>query len=144
MSDNFKNRGRYSLEKVKELCETGNTINHIIDNEDGTYSVMCHINCEHCDYCDLSNEWWDNKKSEGLSYDEICKLEKPTFKAQEDPYKFQKVYVPENYGLINSFNPENSITLAEVEKYWEKVISNTISLEDFKKVLVSELKYIIV
>ena len=132
---NYKNRPRFSLDEARRSYKTGNAIKHILDNQDGTYSMMSHINCEHCDYCDQYNDWYKSKKLEGFEYPHISELDPPTFIGQEDPYKMQKVKHGENYGLINSFNPENTITLGEVEKYWTKVISETISLEDFKKVL---------
>lgn len=100
MSD-FEQRERFSLEKARELVKTGNMIKHILINDDNTYSVMSHINCEFCDYCDLYNEWWYKQESDGLSYEEICKLEKPVFAAKSDPYEIQKIRMPENYGLIS-------------------------------------------
>lgn len=137
---NFKTRERFSLETVRDISKRGNSISHVIDNQDGTYSVMSHINCEHCDYCDQSNDWWNKQKTLGLKYEEISKLDVPIFIAQEDPYKTQKVKHPENYGLINSYNPKNEITLVEVEKYWNKVIREVVTLEEFKQVLI-EKKY---
>lgn len=34
------------------------SIHHVIDNGDGTFSLMSHINCEHCDFC---QEYEENK-----------------------------------------------------------------------------------
>jgi hypothetical protein len=32
------------------------SVHHILINPEGDYSVMCHINCEFCDYCYAANE----------------------------------------------------------------------------------------
>ena len=50
----FADRTRHSLEDCKRdmLNSTSNAINHVLDNGDGTYSVMYHIVCEFCDYCE--------------------------------------------------------------------------------------------
>lgn len=61
----FADRARYSLEEVTEIHkEPTNAITHVLDNGDGTYSLMYHIVCEHCDYCAAQNgvegRWWDN------------------------------------------------------------------------------------
>lgn len=96
----FQDRERMSLEDAKKACKLGGYIKHILDNQDGTYSLMGHINCEHCDYCDESNEWWESQKNQGLNYEEICKLN-PIHLPKEDPYERQKVKCPENYGLIS-------------------------------------------
>lgn len=48
----FQGRTRMSYADAVVLVEKpGNTIRHLLDNEDGTYSVMSHIVCEFCDYC---------------------------------------------------------------------------------------------
>lgn len=94
----FKNRERITLEEAQRAMGLGGYIRHILDNRDGTYSLMGHINCEFCDYCQLNNEWYGERKSEGLTYKEIEKLPYPIFPAKEDPYEEQKLYNPANYG----------------------------------------------
>ena len=49
----FKNRDRYTETEARDILEntTSNVIMHLLDNEDGTFSIMGHIVCEHCDYC---------------------------------------------------------------------------------------------
>ena len=48
----FKDRDRGTKEKCLEiLAKPNNAISHLLDNEDGTFSIMYHIVCEHCDYC---------------------------------------------------------------------------------------------
>jgi hypothetical protein len=49
----FENRPRGTLEQVQSYIEAsvGGAVPHIVDNQDGTYSVVSHINCEYCDYC---------------------------------------------------------------------------------------------
>lgn len=32
------------------------SVHHILLNPEGDFSVMCHINCEFCDYCEAANE----------------------------------------------------------------------------------------
>jgi len=49
-----KDRWRGTFAEAKEYAYKPKgmlSISHILDNEDGTYSVMSHINCEWCDYC---------------------------------------------------------------------------------------------
>ena len=96
----FATRPRFSLVEARaSLAKPSNAICHLLDNQDGTFSIMSHINCEHCDYCDEYNNWWELKKTNGLTFAEICKLEDPPFVAKEDPYAIQRIKMPENYGL---------------------------------------------
>lgn len=41
---------------IEVLDRDSNAINHLISNDDGTYSIMFHIVCEHCDYCDSQGD----------------------------------------------------------------------------------------
>jgi hypothetical protein len=54
---NFEDRQRFStFEEVKAAAEkcTG-WIVHILKNDDKSFSLMMHINCEFCDYCTACN-----------------------------------------------------------------------------------------
>lgn len=53
----YHDRERFSLADAR-LIDKGlvGRISHILDNKDGTYSVIGHSVCEHCDYCDESNK----------------------------------------------------------------------------------------
>jgi hypothetical protein len=58
-------------------------INHIILNEDKSFSIMSHINCEWCDYCDQRNAAYDN----GIRYsDDDYPL---VHEAKQDPHENQ-------------------------------------------------------
>jgi hypothetical protein len=89
----FESRTRMSLDDAKKVIKKiTNRIPHVIDNQDGTYSVMSHINCETCDYCDARNQGYKNgKRDEELDF--MIHI------AQEDPYRAQKKKFPENYGF---------------------------------------------
>lgn len=128
----FKDRPRFTLEEAQKIVGQGNWIAHIMNNQDGTYSVMGHIVCEHCDYCDLENEWWDKQKKDGLNPEENWKLGQPTFPPIEDPYERQKVKCPENYGMDTI---GNVVEWDEINRYWKAVIPNTISLNEFRESL---------
>jgi hypothetical protein len=56
IDDNFANRPRFGEAEVREYlageARQSNAIHHLLDNQDHTFSVMSHIVCEHCDYCD--------------------------------------------------------------------------------------------
>jgi hypothetical protein len=39
-------------EAVQVRKRPSNMISHLLINDDATYSVVYHIVCEHCDYCD--------------------------------------------------------------------------------------------
>lgn len=99
----FENRERLTLEQAETVAARGG-IAHIIVNDDKTYSVMSHINCEHCDYCAETN------------------LGIHIHNAKSDPYEFQKINVPENYGLpssgreIDKIVDEFEIILAKASK----------------------------
>lgn len=95
----FENRERFSLETAREVYKLSGSIRHILDNQDGTYSVMSHIVCEHCDYCDEYNQWWADKTSQGLTYEQITKLDENIIHLPKpDPYEQQKVKYQKNYG----------------------------------------------
>ena len=54
----FEERWRGTLEEAMECYLTPtNAITHLLYNDDGTYSIMSHIVCEHCDYCDEQGAW---------------------------------------------------------------------------------------
>ncbi len=97
MCDNYRrleneDRSRFSKDDVKKALENcdldGNVIVHILENRDkkNTYSVMYHVVCEHCDYCDSQGD------VRTLKWDEILTF--PPY--QEDPYYYQKLY-PSGY-----------------------------------------------
>ena len=86
MNREFENRDRFhSIEEAKAVkSRLYGAIHHILVNDDRTYSVMRHSVCEHCDYCSETNV--------GIQ----------VHKAKPDAYEFQKITVPENYGLTTS------------------------------------------
>ena len=51
--ENFENRPRYAEKEARMALEhrAGSMVMHLLDNQDGTFSIMEHIVCEHCDYC---------------------------------------------------------------------------------------------
>lgn len=89
--DGFKNRSRMSFEDAKRIIdEDGTYFAHLLDNSDGTYSVMSHINCEHCDYCEEKDSWY----KAGIRDNE---LKYKSHLAKADPYENQRKKFPENY-----------------------------------------------
>jgi len=56
--EEFENRPRYSEQEVRDWLTDVDSpmIWHLLKNEDGTYSVMGHIVCEHCDYCESQGD----------------------------------------------------------------------------------------
>ena len=49
----FADRMRFTYdEAVKLKKEPTNKISHLVKNDDETYSLVYHINCEWCDYCE--------------------------------------------------------------------------------------------
>ncbi len=74
----FAERRRMTRQEAEEaLNEDSNMIAHLLENEDGTFSLMYHIVCEWCDFCD---EQGDCRFSKGIA---ACK-------AKEDPYENQR------------------------------------------------------
>ena len=55
-----EDRSRGSLKEVVSCADgyAGSplSIHHAIDNGDGSFSLMSHINCEYCNYCREANE----------------------------------------------------------------------------------------
>lgn len=43
-------------EAREQLKQSGNMIIHLLSNDDGTFSLMRHIVCEHCHYCDVQGD----------------------------------------------------------------------------------------
>lgn len=91
---NFKDRPRLSLEEAKKAVkEATGWICHLIQNGEWefndreytppTYSVMMHINCEWCDYCDAANVAYRS----GIRYSTDHPL---IHLAKEDPYENEK------------------------------------------------------
>ena len=52
-TSDFECRQRMTLTEANQylLNSQSNMIAHLLDNGDGTYSLLYHIVCEHCDYC---------------------------------------------------------------------------------------------
>lgn len=48
----FKGRQRGTIEEAESWASMPGETRHVIANDDGTFSVMSHIVCEWCDYCD--------------------------------------------------------------------------------------------
>ncbi len=74
------NRDRSTLEVARNVANNliHDRISHLLDNGDGTYSVMCHIVCEWCDYCDSQGD---------------CRLKPDCVPVpyQDDPYQGQEI-----------------------------------------------------
>ena len=49
-----EDRERMSLMEALSICDKGNMIDHVVDNGDSTFSVVSHIVCEYCDFCQAS------------------------------------------------------------------------------------------
>lgn len=97
MGSNFAERLRFNtVEEILAPVDGRKPLfSHILDNEDGTYSVMSHINCEHCDYCDAENEYYEQIKATGKTWEEawdICEINPIIHIAKEDPYENQMRY----------------------------------------------------
>ncbi len=53
-----RDRDRLSLvEAQRVVANSGAWIAHLLSNDDGTYSIMKHINCEWCDYCSVKADF---------------------------------------------------------------------------------------
>lgn len=53
----FAERDRMTIEQaVGVATQPTNVITHVLANDDKTFSVMSHIVCEHCDYCDSQGD----------------------------------------------------------------------------------------
>lgn len=89
--NDFQSRSRHKLgEILKFLYESpSNAICHILSNDDCSYSLMYHIVCEYCDYCDSQGDCRD-----------IFSIER-IVPAKEDPYKL--VYKEEEQFLKEDF-----------------------------------------
>lgn len=50
----FENRWRGTEKeaRISLLNSKSNMIGHLLDNQDNTFSIMSHIVCEYCDYCE--------------------------------------------------------------------------------------------
>lgn len=56
--DSFESRLRMTREQATKLLVNSNSnmIAHLLDNQDGTYSLVYHIVCEYCDYCESQGD----------------------------------------------------------------------------------------
>lgn len=81
----FEDRPRYMYEKMlEEMQKPEGWVKHALLNDDGTYSIMRHINCEWCDYCTAANVAY----ASGARSTE----EQPFIhRAKEDPYEYQNL-----------------------------------------------------
>lgn len=65
------------LEAEDFLRQPSPMIRHLLDNGDNTYSIMAHINCEWCDFCEAGKN---------LSREELITT---AFPAKENAYENQ-------------------------------------------------------
>lgn len=66
------------------------SIRHLLYNDDGTFSVMRHINCEWCDYCMFSEREYERLITLGKTPEQASEsVRRTAWSAQEDPYTFQ-------------------------------------------------------
>jgi len=81
MTNKQEDRPRWDEAKAREVVSKSyGWIPHLLDNGDGTFSVMGHITCERCDYCDESYK----EDPDGTKYD---LYDRPmVHKFLEDPY----------------------------------------------------------
>lgn len=75
----YEDRFRYTEEEARRILVEGADafIMHLLINDDDTFSIMQHIVCEWCDYCD----------SQG---DARLKPDIKAVTAKPDPYEFQE------------------------------------------------------
>ncbi len=79
-------RPRFDLETaLKVVKHSEGWVPHLLDNEDGTYSVMSHITCEQCDYCDDYFE----ADPDGTKYD-LYEGNIMIHRVKADPYSHEK------------------------------------------------------
>ena len=48
-------RERMTLDEAFAAVQKGNMIEHIVKNDDDTFSIVAHIVCEYCDFCEESH-----------------------------------------------------------------------------------------
>lgn len=124
----FENRERFqTFEEAKKIVDNAEGwISHILINEDGTYSVMSHINCEWCVYCETKRVvhqlgiYSYNTKT----FDEDHPL---VHKALPDPYNFEDTRnFFENLKIFDPYRDPNK-PIAEVDflKKLEKLINES-------------------
>ena len=54
---NFDARPRFSEEEARQaLLQDSPKVEHLVSNDDGTFSILCHIVCEWCDYCEAQGD----------------------------------------------------------------------------------------
>jgi len=64
----FETRSRYTEEEARSiLAKPASVIQHLLKNIDGTFSVMSHIVCEWCDYCDEQGDCRGNMDAEPVN-----------------------------------------------------------------------------
>jgi len=87
MAQDFDNRPRFTEEEARrDLVDYPSAkITHLISNDDGTFSLLGHIVCEYCDYCEEQGDCRGN-------YNAIA------FPAKEDPYENETKKLHERYG----------------------------------------------
>lgn len=52
----FETRTRMSLtDAIEQIGKPTNTISHLTYNDDGTFSIVDHIVCEYCRFCEAEN-----------------------------------------------------------------------------------------
>ena len=74
----FSERDRYTEAEARRLLvdTASSVVMHLLDNGDGTFSIMSHIVCEYCNYCE----------SQG---DARAKADITAVAAKADPYESQ-------------------------------------------------------
>ena len=95
----FEERDRMTLEEAKkEVANATAWVRHVLDNGDGTFSIMSHINCEWCDYCS-AQELFDIK----------------IHKAKPDPYELEHKAIAK----AEAKQKKERLEDAEEDQHWD-------------------------
>jgi len=87
-------RWRGTLFEVREaLSKPSNRVAHVLANDDGTYSIMRHINCEWCDFCAAEEKTRKHKLADVVAVRGVQTPDGRTWTIhpyKENPYEEQK------------------------------------------------------
>lgn len=105
-----ESRHKMSLEEARKVAMK-TAICHVVENSDNTYSVVGHINCEYCDFCEEASAIWQANKAKGMSFEELRKKDLELVHGfKEDIYSEQKIKHPENYYVFDvRFSDEDKV-----------------------------------
>jgi len=122
----FKERERMSYQDaIKTLRKYSNMIAHLLLNDDGTFSIMYHIVCEWCDYCQLQGDCRLLENDDGSDITPLL--------AKSNPYSMHDCLLS-----LETKSLEELLNIYRSRDWTQYNIDPLVTVDDIKKIILQK------